>query len=90
MRISYAIPVWNEHIELDRLLKQLTTFKRSQDEIVIQCDEGSTTPEVYAVLSKYDKHIIVKQWPLKGNFALSKNNLKKNFQKFLLLLLEII
>lgn len=78
MRISYAIPVWNEHVELDRLLKQLTTFARSQDEIVIQCDEGNTTPEVYAVLSNYDKHIRVKQWPLKGNFALSKNNLKNN------------
>ena len=78
MRISYAIPVWNEHIELDRLLKQLTTFKRSQDEIVVQCDEGNTTPEVYAMLSNYDKYIKVSQWPLKNNFALSKNNLKTN------------
>jgi glycosyltransferase involved in cell wall biosynthesis len=78
MRISYAIPVWNEHTELDRLLKQLTTLKRPQDEIVVQCDQGNTTSEVYAVLSNYDKDIRVVQFPLKGNFAASKNNLKSN------------
>lgn len=78
MRISYAIPVWNEHKELDRLLTQLTQFKRPQDEIVIQCDEGNTTTEVYSVLDKFAQHIKVVQYPLKGNFAASKNNLKKN------------
>ena len=78
MRISYAIPVWNEHSELDRLLTQLVEFKRSEDEIVIQCDQGNTTPEVFNVLDKFNEHIKVIQHPLKGNFAASKNNLKKN------------
>jgi glycosyltransferase involved in cell wall biosynthesis len=77
-RISYAIPVWNEHVELDRLLKQLVEFKGSEDEIVVQCDQGNTTQEVFAVLSNYDKDIRVVQFPLKSNFAASKNNLKNS------------
>jgi len=78
MKISYAIPVCNEAAELDRLLEQLTKYKRPGDEIVVQCDEGNTTQEVYAVISKYDKDIVVVQFPLKGNFAAFKNNLKAN------------
>lgn len=78
MKISYAIPVCNEDKELDRLLEQLTKHKRPEDEIVVQCDEGNTTQEVYAVISKYDKDIKVVQFPLKGNFAAFKNNLKAN------------
>ena len=78
MRISYAIPVCNEAVELDRLLEQLTKHKRVEDEIVVQCDEGNTTQEVYAVVSRYDKDIRVVQFPLKGNFAAFKNNLKAN------------
>jgi glycosyltransferase involved in cell wall biosynthesis len=78
MRISYAIPVWNEHAELDRLLTQLTQFKRPQDEIVIQCDQGNTTTEVFMVIDKFAKDLKVIQHPLKGNFAASKNNLKSN------------
>ena len=78
MRISYAIPVWNEAVELDRLLNQLVSSKEAEDEIVVQCDEGNTTQEVYAVVSKYDRDIKVVQFPLKGNFAAFKNNLKKS------------
>lgn len=76
MRISYAIPVWNEHEELERLLKQLVEYKRPVDEIVVQCDQGNTTQQVYTVLDKYDRHVKVVQFPLKGNFAAYKNNLK--------------
>jgi glycosyltransferase involved in cell wall biosynthesis len=78
MRISYAIPVCNEDKELDRLLSQLTQLKRPQDEIVVQCDQGNTTTEVYSVLDKYDKDIKVIQFPLKNDFASFKNNLKKH------------
>lgn len=78
MTISYAIPVWNEHHELARLLKQLIKFKRPEDEIVVQCDQGNTIPEVFIVLSIYDSQIKVIQFPLKGNFAAAKNNLKKH------------
>lgn len=78
MRISYAIPVCNEDKELDRLLNQLVNTKTEEDEIVIQCDLGNTTPEVYRVLDKYVDKIKVVQFPLKGNFAAFKNNLKAN------------
>ena len=79
MRISYAIPVCNEHEELDRLLSILTENKRHEDEVVIQCDQGNTTPEVYKVLDKFhESGIKVVEFPLKGNFAHFKNNLKQN------------
>ena len=78
--ISYAIPVCNEHKELNRLLSFLINNKRVVDEIVVQCDQGNTTPEVYQVLDKYAHSIRVVEFPLKGNFAAFKNNLKNNCQ----------
>jgi glycosyltransferase involved in cell wall biosynthesis len=78
MRISYAIPVCNEHEELMRLLSILITNKRDEDEIVIQCDQGNTTPEVYKVLNQFYSRITVIEFPLKGNFGAFKNNLKKH------------
>jgi hypothetical protein len=78
LSISYAIPVCNEHLELDRLLTQLSKFKRDQDEIVIQCDLGNTTFEVYEIIKKHINYIKVIEFPLKGDFASFKNNLKKH------------
>ena len=53
MKISYAIPVCNEHEELKRLLDFLIKNIREEDEIVVQCDQGNTTSEIYEVLSQY-------------------------------------
>lgn len=78
MRISYAIPVCNEHEELLRLLKLLVNNKRSEDEIVVQADLGNTTREVYEVVDLFKDKIKLVEFPLKGNFAAFKNNLKKN------------
>ena len=78
MRISYAIPVCNEDKELDRLLAQLLFHETSDMEVVVQCDQGNTSPEVYKVLDKYSSFIRVIEFPLKGNFAAFKNNLKKH------------
>lgn len=78
MRISYAIPVCNEHMEIDRLLNQLTKGKRPQDEIVVQADSGNVTSEVMRVLAQYGNQINVVQFPLNGDFASFKNNLKAN------------
>ena len=50
MKISYAIPVCNEYIELEKLLSFLIKHIDENDEIIVQCDEGNTTPEVYKVL----------------------------------------
>lgn len=76
IRISYGIPVCNEHAELDRLLELLVKSKRQIDEIVIQCDAGNTTPEVFKVLDEYAEHVKVTQFALKSNFAQFKNHLK--------------
>ncbi len=57
MRISYAIPVCNEHEELDRLLSLLIKNKRQEDEIVVQADLGNTTREVYQVVDKHKDQI---------------------------------
>lgn len=81
MKISYAIPVHNEHQELKRLLDYLFKHKRPEDEIVVQCDKNNTTQAVYEVLKEYAefnmpyKHI---EFPLNKNFAAFKNNLKDN------------
>tara|TARA_B100002019_G_C21005024_1_gene467165 strand:+ start:77 stop:694 length:618 start_codon:yes stop_codon:yes gene_type:complete len=78
MKISYAIPVCNEWMQLEYLLKYLFKYKREQDEVVIQCDEGNTTPSVYQVLEEYKDRIQVIEFPLNGDFASFKNNLKDN------------
>jgi len=77
MKISYAIPVCNEYKEIKYLLNYLFKHKREQDEIVIQCDKGNTTQEVYDVLKNYSNIKIV-EFPLNGDFAAFKNNLKDN------------
>ncbi len=56
MKISYAIPVHDEHEELERLLNFLIRYIREEDEIIVQCDQGNTTSQVYEVLK--NKHTI--------------------------------
>tara|TARA_R110000796_G_scaffold35487_4_gene91117 strand:- start:3515 stop:4138 length:624 start_codon:yes stop_codon:yes gene_type:complete len=78
MTLSYAIPVCNEWIQLEYLLNYLFKNKRSQDEVVIQCDEGNTTSSVYQVLKQFSdyKQLKVIEFPLNKDFASFKNNLK--------------
>ena len=87
MKISYAIPVCNEHIELEKLLSFLLEHIDENDEIVVQCDKGNTTPEVYKVLNQADQSwqnnptkppIKVIEFPLNGHFSNFKNNLKEH------------
>jgi glycosyltransferase involved in cell wall biosynthesis len=78
MTLSYAIPVCNEWVQLEYLLNYLFKNKRSQDEVVIQCDEGNTTSSVYQVLKQFSdyKQLKVIEFPLNKDFASFKNNLK--------------
>ena len=78
MKISYAIPVCNEHAELEKLLSFLRSHIDEGDEIVVQCDEGNTTPEVLRVLDKCADRVKVIEFPLKGHFSNFKNNLKEH------------
>jgi hypothetical protein len=73
--ISYAITACNEHVELETLLKLLSSHKREQDEIVVQVDKSNHTKEVSDVLKKFK--IKKNQFELNGDFASYKNNLKK-------------
>ena len=74
MKISYAIPVCNEHVELEKLLSFLLEHIDEKDEIVVQCDKGNTTNEVYKVLQHPRFNVI--EFPLNGHFSNFKNNLK--------------
>ena len=78
MKISYAIPVCNEHVELEKLLEFLIKHIDEEDEIVVQCDQGNTTPDVYKVLEFFKDPLKVIEFPLNGHFANFKNNLKKH------------
>ena len=82
MKISYAIPVCNEHIELEKLLSFLLEHIDENDEIVVQCDQGNTTHEVHQVLGTFKAPKGLKDplkvitFPLNGHFSNFKNNLK--------------
>ena len=71
--ISYAITACNEHVELERLLNQLTEYIRPEDEIVVQMDL-TATEEVVSVVEKYN--LIKYYYSLNKDFASFKNNLK--------------
>jgi len=77
MTISYAIPVCNEYKEIRYLLTYLFKNKREQDEVVVQCDKGNTTQEVYFTLQDFAHlpNFKIVEYPLDGDFASFKNNL---------------
>lgn len=85
MKITYAITVCNEFIEIQRLLTQLINSKRPQDEIVVQMDlsleDLNSQPEdkkqVFAYIMKLQEHgnVRVVFHPLNDNFADFKNHL---------------
>ena len=84
MKISYAIPACNEHKELERLLDFLELNLRKEDEVVVQCDKGNTTSEVYEVINSerysdgFREQFKVIEFSLNGDFASFKNNLTEN------------
>jgi len=85
MKISYAITVCNEFIEIQRLLPFLLEYKQPQDEIVIQMDlsvdDLNSMPEekklVWAYIMKHNEqgHCRVIFNPLNGDFSAFKNHL---------------
>ena len=77
MKLSYAILACTEARELTELLEALVHSKREQDEIVVQCDQGNTTQEVYDVLKQHS-NIKVIEFALNKDFASFKNNLKNH------------
>ena len=79
--ISFAITAWNEHVELERLLDQLVTIIKPEDEIMVQLDSSATfetkkVADKYNVGHKFEYHRIFSS--LNGDFATFKNNVKNH------------
>jgi glycosyltransferase involved in cell wall biosynthesis len=79
--ISFAITAHNEHVELERLLKQIISIIKPGDEIMVQLDSTSThevkeVAEKYNVGYKFEYHRIYSS--LNGDFASFKNTLKRH------------
>tara|TARA_B100000497_G_C7692837_1_gene421831 strand:+ start:2633 stop:3358 length:726 start_codon:yes stop_codon:yes gene_type:complete len=83
--VSFGIPVCNEHEELDILLTQLNASVHRTDQIVVQFDKGNTTDEVAGVCQAFEEVVkcefLVVEFPLNGDFAAFKNNLKSKCTK---------
>lgn len=81
INITYAITVCNELVELTNLLNFLHPRIRKDDEILIQYDSDSVTPQVkdyLTILTQLHKNVRVISFPLNKDFASFKNNLKNN------------
>tara|TARA_R110002012_G_scaffold156432_1_gene317436 strand:- start:1896 stop:2519 length:624 start_codon:yes stop_codon:yes gene_type:complete len=75
MKISYAIPVCNEFVEIQRLLGFLMQNKRKQDEIIVLYDTNNGTAEVERILKHYlqlNQYSLYKS-PFNKHFAEWKN-----------------
>ena len=77
MKISYAITVCNEFVEIQKLVNFLRENKRQQDEIVILYDQKNGNEEVATWLTKQNKYPNIQFWRgfFDGHFADWKNKL---------------
>ena len=82
INITYAVTVCNELEEITKLINFLHPRIKSDDEILIQYDENSTTDAVKQYLliisQLHNTNIRVISYPLNNDFAAFKNNLKDN------------
>jgi hypothetical protein len=77
MKVSYAIPVCNEHVEIQRLVMFLLKYKQPQDEIIILFDANNGTKEVETYLrsKSVNNDFIWFPYKFEGHFADMKNKL---------------
>ena len=79
MKISYAITVCNEFVEIQRLITFLLKNKRSQDEIVVLVDmtKNEPTSELLGYLHRLSNsnYILLSEQKFNGHFADWKNYL---------------
>lgn len=89
-KISFAITVCDEIDEVANIINQVQDVAQSTDEIIVQWDEDGGSKEVWDMLSEYqedlkeDRDVVPIQlikFPLSGDFASFKNNLKDNCTK---------
>lgn len=70
MKISYAITVCNEFMEIQRLIAFLLKYKRAQDSITVLYDETNGDSEIEAFLRSHS---------INGEFAWHKGKFEGNF-----------
>jgi hypothetical protein len=70
MKISYAITVCNEFIEIQRLVNFLLQHKRPQDNVVILYDEANGDPEIETYLRSHS---------INGEFAWHSGKFDRHF-----------
>ena len=77
MKISYAITVCNEFVEIQRLINHLLKYKRSQDNIVILYDQVNGDPEIESYLRSHsiNGEFVWHKDKFQGHFADWKNKL---------------
>lgn len=81
MKISYAVTVCNEFVEIQRLLQILLTLKQPQDEIVVMWDSKNGDRGVETYLRKMNVEKTLFKWypyEFDGHFANLKNELTKH------------
>ena len=81
MKISYAVTVCNEFVEIQRLLQSLLTLKQPQDEIVVLWDSKNGDPMIETYLRKMNVEKSLFLWypyEFNGHFADLKNELTKH------------
>ena len=80
MKMSYAVTVCNEFLEIQTLLQKLITLKQPQDEIVVLWDSKNGDNEVETYLRKMNVGNTYFRWypyEFDGHFANLKNELTK-------------
>ena len=81
INVTWAITVCNELKEITELINFLHPKIKEDDEILIQYDENGVTPEVKGyldIVNTLHQNIKVIGFPLNGDFATFKNNLKNH------------
>lgn len=81
MKISYAVTVSNEIVEIQNLIERLSTNKRVEDEIVIQFDSSTATIPVVEYLNECVINAKIQKlvsFPLNGDFGQFKQHLNQN------------
>jgi len=81
MKISYAVTVCNEFLEIQTLLQKLITLKKPQDEIVVLWDSKNGDKGVETYLRKMNVGNTYFHWypyDFDGHFADLKNELTKH------------
>ena len=78
MKISYAITVCNEEVEIQRLVALLLKHKELQDEIVITYDTKNRSKEVKDFLFNHDGNFRLAPFNFLGNFSDLKNHTKES------------